>query len=95
MSSFQFTSIEPQQLKQEIAATVRTELRLMLEEFKNLQPDDLLTRKEAAQFLKISLSTLNGWKKAGKIIGCGTGNRVYFRRSEVERCLQPLSMKSR
>jgi len=90
MNSFQFTSIDPQQLKEEISATVRSELKVILNELKDLQPDELLTRKEAAKLLKCSLSTLNNWKKSGKIKTCGIGNLVYVRRSEINRCLQTL-----
>lgn len=54
--------------------------------------EKLFTREEAAQFLSISLPTLNEWTKKGKI-KChqipGTG-RVYYLRSDllnsVEEC---------
>lgn len=94
MNSIQFTQIEPQQLTEEIATAVKGQLQNFFNEFKHLQPDEWLTREDVAKLLKVSISTINNWKKAEKLISYGIGNRVYFRRSEVERCLQPLKSKA-
>ncbi|MDB4271074.1 helix-turn-helix domain-containing protein, partial [bacterium] len=48
-------------------------------------PIELLTREETAKYLKISLSTLWHWSKKGKLTAYGIGNRVYYKRSEVEK----------
>ena len=56
----------------------------------NFQPkelDELMTREEVADYFKISMSTLWHWTKKGKLIAHGIGNRVYYKRSEVESCL--------
>ena len=90
MNSFQFTQIEPQQLNDYITAAIRSQLKLFLDELKHQQPDEWLTREDASKLLKVSISTVNNWKKVGKLISYGIGNRVYFRRSEVERCLKTL-----
>ncbi|KAB7528427.1 helix-turn-helix domain-containing protein [Flagellimonas olearia] len=53
---------------------------------KNLQPKEpveLMTRKEAANFLRISLTTLHHWTKRRIIKGYGLGNRVYYKKSEI------------
>lgn len=49
--------------------------------------DELLSRQEVAKMLKIDLSTLHHWAKSGKLIKYGIGNRVYFKRSEIESAL--------
>lgn len=90
MNSFQFTPIEPQQLKEEIAAAVKGQLKLFIAEFKHLQPDEWMTREEVSKLLKVNISTVNNWKKSGKLVSYGIGSRVYFRRSEVEACLTVL-----
>ena len=92
MSTFQFTSIDPEKLKRDIADAVRAELKTALAQLKGLKPDELLTRKETARILKCSLTALYLWTKAGKITACGIGNRVYYRRSEVDRCTQILDL---
>jgi len=45
--------------------------------------DDLLTRKEACEFLKINSSTLYHWNNKGKVTAYGIGNRRYYKRSEL------------
>lgn len=52
--------------------------------------DELLTRKEAAAFLKIHINTLNQWKDSGKIKAKGMGNRVYFSKNELLNSLEYL-----
>lgn len=93
MSTFQFTSLEPEQLQQQIAATVKSELATFFKDNQQKQPDELLTRDELKTMLKVSISTINNWKKSGKLVAYGiTGNKVYFRRSEVEKLLKPLNL---
>lgn len=47
----------------------------------------LLNRKETAQLLKISLTTLYYWTKKGKIPAYSIQNRIYYKRSEIEKAL--------
>lgn len=56
----------------------------------NFQPKqaiELLTRNEVSELLKCDLSTLHNWVKKGKLTPYGIGNRIYFKRSEVESAL--------
>ena len=48
------------------------------------QQDDLLTRKQAAAFLKITLVTLNAWTKHGILSCMRICSRVYYSKSELE-----------
>lgn len=45
--------------------------------------DTLLTRKEVARLLKVSLVTLNQWRREGIIFQQKIKSRVYFKKSEV------------
>lgn len=47
------------------------------------EPEQLLTRKEVAKLLKISLPTLYYWTKEGKLKHYKTGSRVYYKKNEV------------
>jgi hypothetical protein len=49
---------------------------------------DLMTRKETAQFLNVSLVSLNIWSKKGIIQPYAIEGRVFFKRSEVESALK-------
>jgi excisionase family DNA binding protein len=48
------------------------------------QPTEYLTRNEVAELLKISLVTVHNWSKQGVLKSYGIGNRVYFKRSDIE-----------
>jgi len=57
-------------------------------------PTEYLTRKELAKLLKCDLSTIHNWCVKGKLKPYGIGNRVYFKRSEIEANLVPLSVNT-
>lgn len=59
----------------------------IIKKVKHEKPEELLTRKETASFLKINLSTLHRWSESGKIKRYCLENRVYYKRSEVESSL--------
>jgi excisionase family DNA binding protein len=46
-------------------------------------PDILLTRAEACEFLKIEQTTLYHWVKAGKVQCYGIANRRFFKKSDL------------
>ena len=52
--------------------------------FQPKEPTEYLTRSEVCKLLKIDLSTLHRWRKDNTIPSYGMGNRVYFKRSEVD-----------
>ena len=47
-------------------------------------PTDYLTRSDVAKMLKCDLSTIHNWTKKGKLKSFSIGNRIYYRRHEVE-----------
>jgi excisionase family DNA binding protein len=51
------------------------------------QRPDYLTRREVAKLFSISLVTVNNWTRKGILIAYKTGNRVYYKRSEVTTAL--------
>jgi excisionase family DNA binding protein len=64
---------------------------------KNLEPKqatEYLTRAEVCSLLDIDQSTVYLWCKKGKLNSYGIGNRVYFKRSEVEAAVKPLNQKA-
>ena len=59
----------------------------------NKRNQDLLTRKEACEFLKIDSSTLWAWTKKGKLTSYGIGNRRYYKQKEIIESLKELKIK--
>lgn len=61
-------------------------LRIVSEQVSD--PDDLLSRQEAARHLKLSLSSLHAYTKTGKLIGHRIGGRLLYKRSDLDRALK-------
>ena len=81
----------PEQIVGEIVQGVKEEIASLKKSFQPKEPEDLLTRKEAKELLKIDLSTLWAWTKRGKLKSYGIGNRIYYKRSEIEQNLTPIN----
>ncbi|WP_159800733.1 helix-turn-helix domain-containing protein [Flavobacterium sp. MK4S-17] len=84
--------ISPEDLQEMIRQAVREELNSFLSELK-VQKDDsdvLLSRAEASELLKVSLTTLWNWTKSNKVISYGMGNRIFYKKKELLESLTKL-----
>ena len=52
------------------------------------KPDELLTRQEVAEMLGVTLTTLYHWNNKGILPTIKIGNKVRYRRSDVEAALK-------
>ena len=81
-------SLTVEQLQQLIGTSVKNGI---IELQKELQTKDnseeLMTREETCQFLKIDSSTLWAWTNNGKVKAYGIGARRYYKKSELMECL--------
>lgn len=91
MESIQLLQITPQQLQQIVVESFKNELNKLIEHFQPKAPQELLTREETAQKLKINLSTLHNWTKNKTLTAYGMGSRVYYRNSEIEQAMVKLN----
>lgn len=88
MSTIQFIGVNPSDLITELKNSLIPELKAQLSaQFQPIQPTEYLTRSEVCKLLKIDLSTLHRWRKDKMIPSYGFGNRVYFKRNEVEQII--------
>lgn len=88
MSTIQFIGTNPSDLISELKNSLIPELKAQLSaQFQPKEPTEYLTRSEVCKLLKIDMSSLHRWRKEGKIPSYGLGNRVYFKRSEVEQII--------
>lgn len=79
---------ETETFKQELVSELKSSLLQELKkEFQPKEPEEYLTRLEVAKMLKCDISSVHNWGKAGKIKRYGLGNRVYYKRSELERAI--------
>lgn len=87
----QLVMYTPDQLTEAITASVRSEIDILKAEFQPKQPTEYLTRNEVRDLLKVNLSTVHNLTKKGKLKAYGIGGRVYYKRSEVEEAVTPIS----
>lgn len=88
--SIQFIQVSPEELESKILEGIKVHLDLFLQDFKPKSPTDYLTRKEVAELFDVDISTIHNWCKSGKLTPYGIGNRVYFKREDVDNSLTPL-----
>ncbi len=72
---------------QEFRAMIGTEIREALKELptnSQVEREILLTRKETAVKLKVSLVTLNDWTRRGMVQSYTIGGRVLYKAGELE-----------
>lgn len=87
----QLIQLSPDELSGLISQAVERTVRPMIEAA--IHPSaspKLLTRREAAHFLGISLVTLHEWTKNGKIKANRIGSRVRYYLTDVEAALQQI-----
>ncbi|SHI61074.1 DNA binding domain-containing protein, excisionase family [Mesonia phycicola] len=83
----QIHGITPEELKESILNDVREELKLLAQNFQPVTPSEYVTRKEAAEILKISVITLSDWNKKGILNPYRLGNLIRYKRAELDEAL--------
>jgi hypothetical protein len=87
-NSILLQEITVEELQQLLGSTIKSGI---LELHKELQTknynEELLSRDETCQFLKIDSSTLWSWTNKGKVIAHAIGSRRYYKRSELLKSL--------
>ena len=87
----QFIQSSPEELEEHLFNRLTVSLDNLKSEFQPKEPTEYLTRNEVAQLLKVDLSTVHNWTVKGKLRSYGIGNRVYYKRKELEQSLIPLN----
>jgi hypothetical protein len=77
-----------EQLQQLIGTSVRNGIIELQKELQSKDnSEELMTRDETCQFLKIDSSTLRACTNNGKVKAYGIGARRYYKKSELMDCL--------
>ncbi len=71
--------LSPDELKEAITSAVHSEISKLQPQ----QSDKLISRKEAAKMLHISLPTISNWEKSDQLKATRIGSRVYFKQSDL------------
>jgi excisionase family DNA binding protein len=92
---FNFSIIQTEDLEQIISQAIQRELSNFVTQNPVDRSDELVTRKEAAELLGISLPTLHEYTTNGMIPAYRLGSRVRFKKSEVLDCLTKVQTKKK
>ncbi len=77
-----------EQLQQLINTSVKCGIKEFQGEIQTKEnSDELLTREETCQFLKIDSSTLWSWTNKQKVKAYGIASRRYYKKNELLECL--------
>ena len=72
--------------KEQIQQLIYQTVFSVLEEFQNKKkPRENMNKKEAADYLRITVTTIDRRVKEGKIKACKLGGRVVFEKQELDR----------
>jgi excisionase family DNA binding protein len=89
LEKFIVTNYDHDDLVSFIKEAFREELKEILKQNeKSDDYDDLLSRKEVAKLLKISLVTVNKYKRAGKLPYSRLGRNIYFIKGDIMKALE-------
>lgn len=66
---------------------------LLAKQSVEIKSNDLITRKQAAEKLNITLSTLNTWTKQQRITSYRQGARIYYKEEELLASLKEVNHK--
>jgi excisionase family DNA binding protein len=83
MEKLLFTSLQSEDIKAIFEEVLKEHISELVSSKHDNHENLLLTRKETAQLLCISLPTLNEWTKTGVIKAHRIGNRVLYKEQEV------------
>ena len=87
MSEITIIQASSRELEEAITKRFQIEIEKLRNHFQPREPEELMTRKDVANFLKCDISTIHNWTTKGKLIPYGIGNRVYYKRSQVTQSL--------
>lgn len=76
------------QLLTQIEALIGNQIKQIAPSLKEEEPNKLMSRKDVADYLQISLPTLSEWTKMGWLRSYKIGNRVLYKSKEVDNSLR-------
>ncbi|CAM1341000.1 helix-turn-helix transcriptional regulator [Tenacibaculum aestuarii] len=79
----QITEVTVDELADAVADKLMFKIENYLKELSKKQNDEILTRQEVADYLKISLVTIHSWNKYGILNPIRMGNRIFYKKQDI------------
>lgn len=87
MKQIQLFQMSPEELKEDILSGIKIQIKELKKDFQPKQPDELMTRQQTADMLKVDISTIHNYTKRGILLSYGIGNRIFYKRSEIQEAI--------
>lgn len=81
--TIQITEITTDELANKVADKLMLKIEDYFKQLSKKNNDDLLTRQEVADYLRISLTTLHHWCKHDILNPIRLGNRIFFKKQDI------------
>ena len=89
MKQFNITQVSPEELQTMFNEAMASQLK-SIQLSSTSSPEEYLTTVEVSQLFKISISTVHNWRKAGTLLACQIGGKVFFKRSDIDNAVVQL-----
>ena len=93
--TIQITEVSVDELADKVADKLLLKIESYLKQLSKTKNDELLTRKEVAEYLRVSLVTFSSWSKYGIINPIRMGNRVLFKKQDILNVLEQQSINKK
>ena len=81
--TIQITEVTVEELADDVANKLMLKIENYLIELSKKKNDEILTRQEVADYLKISLVTIHSWNKYGILNPIRMGNRIFYKKQDI------------
>ena len=81
--TIQITEVTADELADAVADKLMLKIENYLKELSKKQNDEILTRQEVADYLRISLVTIHSWNKHGILNPIRMGNRIFYKKQDI------------
>lgn len=81
--TIQITEVTVDELADSVADKLMLKIENYLKELSKKQNDEILTRQEVADYLRISLVTIHSWNKHGILNPIRMGNRIFYKKQDI------------
>ena len=89
MSHLFITQVSPEKLQTMINEALASQLK-NIPLSSTTSHEEYLTTDEVSKLFKISISTVHNWRKAGTLLACQIGGKVFFKRSDIDNAVVQL-----
>ena len=81
--TIQITEVTIDELADAVPDKLMFKIENYLKELSKKQNDEILTRQEVADYLRISLVTIHSWNKHGILNPIRMGNRIFYKKQDI------------